>query len=138
MEVVLKHVTAARSAIRRQALDDRRLHVLLARRSDELGDSSRSHHRSANRQTPVAFTPVKSDPLLRLLICDLVGEKVTRESMATLRDEIADIAARLDDTERSARELPHREKYLQIVNHFLRRLLDLHLELVDEVENELA
>src|SRR5215475_3744953 len=25
-------------------------------------------------ETPVRFTPLKSDPLLRLLICDLVGE----------------------------------------------------------------
>src|SRR5919112_2797066 len=45
-------------------------------------------------ETPVTFTPVKSDPLLRLLICDLVGEEVTRESMGTLRDDIADIQAR--------------------------------------------
>ncbi len=40
--------------------------------------------------TPVAFTPLKSDALLRLLICDLVGEEVTRASMATLREDIAD------------------------------------------------
>src|SRR5918999_5630379 len=45
-------------------------------------------------RTPVSFTPVKSDALLRLLICDLVGEKVTRESMATLREDIADIERR--------------------------------------------
>src|SRR5436309_12172232 len=32
-------------------------------------------------RTPVTFTPLKSDPLVRLLICDLVGEDVTRESM---------------------------------------------------------
>src|SRR5919204_3847133 len=31
---------------------------------------------------PVTFTPLKSDPLLRLLVCDLVGEPVTRQSMA--------------------------------------------------------
>src|SRR5918996_3500466 len=29
-------------------------------------------------RTPVRFTPLKSEPLLRLLICDLVGEEVTR------------------------------------------------------------
>ena len=40
-------------------------------------------------RTPVTFTPLKSDPLVRLLICDLVGEDVTRESMTTLRDDIA-------------------------------------------------
>src|SRR5215218_439076 len=42
-------------------------------------------------RTPVAFTPVKSEALIRLLIVDLVGEEVTRESFATLRDDIADI-----------------------------------------------
>ncbi len=88
-------------------------------------------------RTPVRFTALKSDPLLRLLICDLVGEKVTRESMATLRDDVADIESRLQDAERSAKELPHREKYLLLVIGFLRRYLDLHRELIDEVEREL-
>ena len=92
----------------------------------------------AYAQTPVTFTPLKSEPLLRLLICDLVGEQITRASMATLRDDIADIEARLDDAERTAHELPHREKYLLLVVGFLRRLLELHLALVDEVERELA
>jgi hypothetical protein len=76
--------------------------------------------------------------LLRLLICDLVGEEVTRESIATLRAEVDDLQRRLDDAEGTARDLPHREKYLLLVTGFLRRLLELHLELVDEVERELA
>jgi DNA-binding PadR family transcriptional regulator len=88
--------------------------------------------------TPVSFTPLKSDALLRLLICDLVGEEVTRESMATLRDDIADIAARLEDAERRATDLPHREKYLRLVIGFLARFLELHEELIDGVERELA
>jgi DNA-binding PadR family transcriptional regulator len=89
-------------------------------------------------RTPVTFTPLKSDPLLRLLICDLVGEEVTRESMGTLRDDITDIQGRLDDAERRAAQLPHREKYLLLTTGFMRRLLDLYLDLVDEVERELA
>ena len=89
-------------------------------------------------RTPVAFTPLKSEPLVRLLICDLVGEEVTRESMATLRDDVADVARRLDDAERRATALPHRAKYLLLTLGFLRRFLELHLELVDEVERELA
>jgi DNA-binding PadR family transcriptional regulator len=87
--------------------------------------------------TAVEFTPLKSEVLLRLLICDLVGEGVTRASIGTLRDDIADIQRRLDDAELRAAELPHREKYLLIVSGFLRRLLELHLELVDQVEEEL-
>jgi DNA-binding PadR family transcriptional regulator len=88
-------------------------------------------------QTPVSFTPLKSEPLLRILICDLVGEATTRRSMAALRDDIADIRWRLNDAEETAKQLPHREKYLLLVIRFLRGLLDLHLELVDEVEREL-
>lgn len=88
--------------------------------------------------TPVRFTPLKSEPLLRLLIADLVGEARTRKSMATLRDDIADLSARLDGLEASADTLPHRRKYLLLVIGFLRQLLELHLELVDEVERELG
>ena len=93
---------------------------------------------AAYARTAVAFTPVKSDALLRLLICDLVGEEVTRESMATLREDIADLQHRLDDSEQTASAFPHREKYLLLVIAFLRRLLELHLDLADEVERELA
>ena len=89
-------------------------------------------------RTPVSFTPLKSDALLRLLICDLVGEEVTRESMATLRDDLADIAARLEDAESRASDLPHREKYLRLVTGFLARFLELHEELVNDVECKLA
>src|SRR5881409_3788964 len=53
-------------------------------------------------RTPVRFTPLKSEPLLRLLIADLVGEAPTRESIATLREDIADLSVRLDEGEASA------------------------------------
>jgi DNA-binding PadR family transcriptional regulator len=89
-------------------------------------------------ETPARVTPLKSEPLLRLMIADLVGEGPTRESLAALRADVADLARRLDESEESARTLPHREKYLLLVVGFLRRLLDLHLELVDEVEAELG
>jgi DNA-binding PadR family transcriptional regulator len=89
-------------------------------------------------RTPVRFTPLKSEALIRLLVADLVGERVTRESMATLREDVADLLARLDLARDAALGLPHRSKYLLLVNDFVRRLLELHLELVDQVERELA
>ena len=89
-------------------------------------------------QTPATFTPLKSDPLLRLLICDLVGEEVTRASISALRDDLADVEARLDGVERRAAEFPHREKYLLLVARFLRGVLELHEELVEDVERELS
>jgi DNA-binding PadR family transcriptional regulator len=87
--------------------------------------------------TPVRFTPVKSEVLVRLLIADLVGERVTRESISTLRDDIADLATRLEQTEAGTAALPHRDKYLLMVTGFLRSLLDLHLQLVIDAERDL-
>ncbi len=89
-------------------------------------------------RTPVTFTPLKSEMLTRMLIADLVGEEPTRESILTLRDDISDLVERLDEAEASAKQLEHRSKYLLLSNAFLRRLLDLHLEWIDEVEHELA
>ncbi len=55
---------------------------------------SRAGRRCASgRRTPVTVTPLKSEPLLRLLIADLVGEDVTREALATLREDLADLRA---------------------------------------------
>ena len=96
-------------------------------------DALRSYAR-----TPVRFTPVKSDPLLRLLLCDLVGEDVTRESMLTLREDIAELMERLDESVATAEALPHRSRYLLLAIDFLRDYLTLHLDLVDTVEREFA
>jgi hypothetical protein len=76
--------------------------------------------------------------LLRLLIADLVGEEVTRESITTIRDDISDLFTRVGEAEVRAAALPSRTKYLLLVHGFLRRLLDLHLEFVDDLERELA
>ena len=89
-------------------------------------------------RTAVRFTPVKSELLLRLLIADLVGEAVTRESITTIRDDISDLFVRLEESEAFAQTRPSRTKYLLLVFGFLRRLLDLHLEFVDDLERELA
>ena len=40
-------------------------------------------------RTPATIVPFKSDALLRLLICDLVGEPVTRASIEALRNRIS-------------------------------------------------
>jgi DNA-binding PadR family transcriptional regulator len=92
----------------------------------------------AYARTPVRFTPLKHDGLLRMLLADLAGEEVTRESIATLRVDIADLLERVAEQETAAAALPHRQKYLTLVNGFLRRLLELHLDWIDEVERELA
>jgi DNA-binding PadR family transcriptional regulator len=88
--------------------------------------------------TPVQVLPLKSDALLRLLIADLVGKRLTRQSLATLAAEADELEAELDAAAERAEALPHRREYLQLVVGFLRRFLDLHRELVREAEAELG
>jgi DNA-binding PadR family transcriptional regulator len=87
-------------------------------------------------RTPVTVTPIKSEPLLRLLIADLVGDDVTREGFATLQADLDDLRERLDESAAAAEALPHRRRYLLLVNDFLRRLVELHADLADDVLRE--
>jgi DNA-binding PadR family transcriptional regulator len=87
---------------------------------------------------PAQFTPLKSEPLVRLLIADLVGEELTLEGLSALRDDIDDLRARLEEAEQTAEQLPHRRKYLLMVTDFMHRYFDLHLQLVEELERDAA
>ena len=82
--------------------------------------------------TPVTVTPLKSEPLLRLLIADLVGEEVTREALATLREDLADLTS----ASTPARRPPRRCRTARPTccrPRFLRGFVALHEELVDKV-----
>jgi hypothetical protein len=72
-----------------------------------------------------------------MLIADLVGEEVTRAGAASLRADIAELFETLDESAASAELLPHRRAYLLLTIGFLRRLLELYLEWIDEIEREL-
>jgi DNA-binding PadR family transcriptional regulator len=87
-------------------------------------------------RTPALVTPVRSEVLVRLLIGDLVPDGATREGLAGLRDDIDDLRRRIEQAEKSAAGLPHRRAYLLLVQRFLRGYLDLHAELLKEVETQ--
>ncbi|TML78233.1 MAG: hypothetical protein E6G12_01160 [Actinobacteria bacterium] len=89
-------------------------------------------------RTPLRFTPLKSEALLRLLAADIVGEGATRESMGTLRGDLDDLRKRVEEMAASAELLPHRRKYLLLVVSFLERVIDAYEQLIDDVERELA
>ena len=89
-------------------------------------------------ETPVSFPRLQHEALVRLLAADLVGEAAVVRSLATLREDIADLSERLDEGEAAAERLPHRKKYLLLGNRLARRLLEVHLAWLDEVEAELA
>jgi len=89
-------------------------------------------------RTPARFTPLKSEPLVRVLVADLVGERATAESLGALRGEIAELLEGVDAAEAVAGTLPHRRENLLLAYGLVRRLLELHLAWVDEVEEALA
>jgi DNA-binding PadR family transcriptional regulator len=78
-----------------------------------------------------------ADPILRLLAADLVGEPAARESLLTMREDLADLRARLDVADEVAGTLPHREKYLRLNARLARRILDAYDDWLDEIEREL-
>ena len=88
--------------------------------------------------TPVRFPRLRHDAMVRVLAADLVGESAVRRSVLALREEIDELRALLAEGEASAERLPHRRKYLLLNHRLARRLLDVHLEWLDEVERELA
>ena len=81
----------------------------------------------------MTLTPLKSEPLLRLLIADLVGEEVTRESLATLRDDLADVLARIEASAAAAERVPAPAQVPAARPRVPARVRGLHEELVDEV-----
>ena len=87
---------------------------------------------------PTPFPRMDHEGITRVLGADLIGEEPVRESVSALRAEIAELAARLDASEAVAETLPHRKKYLLLNLRLARRLLEVHLEWVDEVEHELG
>jgi hypothetical protein len=72
-----------------------------------------------------------------LLAADLVGEQAVLESLRALREEIAEISARLDAGEAIAATIPHRERYLLLNHRLARRIVKAHIDWLDEVEREL-
>ena len=87
--------------------------------------------------TPAKFTPLKSEPLARILIADLVGDEATREAIVALRAEVADLRERIVEMREAAERLPHREKYLLLGTSLMAGILDAHDEWIDLVEREL-
>jgi DNA-binding PadR family transcriptional regulator len=85
----------------------------------------------------LSFPRLQHEALVMLLAGDLVDDASLRESLSSLREDIADLSARLDVAEAAARSLPHREKYLMMGHRLSRRLLAVHLEWLDEIEREL-
>jgi DNA-binding PadR family transcriptional regulator len=88
---------------------------------------------------PSSFPRIQSEAVARVLSSDLAeDERVVAESLGALRGEIAELSAGIDQDERRAVSIPHRERQLRLVRSLGRRLRRAHLEWIDEVERDLG
>lgn len=88
---------------------------------------------------PSSFPRIQSEAVARVLSSDLAeDERVVVDSLEALRKEIAELSAGIDEDERRAPAIPHRERQLKLVRSLGRKLLDAHLEWIDEVDRELG
>lgn len=86
---------------------------------------------------PVAFPGIPTQPIVRAMAADLVGGAPVLEGLHALRGELTDLLAHLDVAEGVAPTLPHRERILLCNHQLARRILQAHLDWLDDVEQEL-
>jgi DNA-binding PadR family transcriptional regulator len=96
------------------------------------------HALAAWMAQPAGFPRIQNEAVVRVLAGDLVDDRVLLESLQGLRAEIEDLRSRLDTAEEIAATLPHRERYLRLVQSLGRRMLTVHEEWLAEVEEELG
>jgi PadR family transcriptional regulator AphA len=86
---------------------------------------------------PAAMPRVQHEGVVKLLAADFTDDATIRASLAGLRDGIERAYQRLDVMERRAPDVPHRTRYLRLINDYGRRSLDAQREWLDAVEQAL-
>jgi DNA-binding PadR family transcriptional regulator len=88
---------------------------------------------------PSRFPRIQSDAAIRVQASDLADDpRVVIKSLQALREEIADLTAILDEGERREVQFPHRQRQLRLLHSLGRHILRVHLEWIEEVEQELG
>jgi PadR family transcriptional regulator AphA len=87
---------------------------------------------------PAAMPRVQHEALVKLLAADFSDDATLLASLTDLRDGIADARASLAVLIERAEQIPHRTRYLRLINDFGERSLNTLSEWLDHVEHELA
>jgi DNA-binding PadR family transcriptional regulator len=88
---------------------------------------------------PSPFPRIQSEAAIRVQASDLADDPaVVVESLLALRAEIAEMTAALDASRARQTQFPHRRRQLALLQSLGRRLLQAHLDWIDEVERELV
>jgi PadR family transcriptional regulator AphA len=86
---------------------------------------------------PAAMPRIQHEGIVKLLAADLSDDATIRASLDALRTELERSYRNLDVMERRAPSVPHRERYLRLINDYGRRSLDAQRDWLDAVEREL-
>lgn len=77
---------------------------------------------------------VDSEAVVKVLAADLVDVADVLVSIRAVRPELERMRANIEEGLRRAVDFPHRERYLLLNHRLVQRVLDAHLEWVDDVE----
>jgi|SRR5918998_593727 DNA-binding PadR family transcriptional regulator len=86
---------------------------------------------------PAPMPRVQNEAATKLLAADFADDATILASLRALRAELNDRYRDLETAERRAQEIPHRTRYLRLLDELARRTLDTQREWLDQVENEL-
>lgn len=87
---------------------------------------------------PAGPPRVQHEAIVKLLAADFSDDATVRASLGELRDEIAQARARLSAMAQRVDEIPHRARYLRLINDYARRSLDAQSEWLDHVDEVLS
>ncbi len=103
----------------------------------ELTDAGREELRAWLAE-PTAEPRIQDEPVVRLLASEFVPAEVTLASLRPLRADLQAALRQVEHNVERSTELPHRAAVLHINHRLTRRLIEAHLEWLDEVEAELG
>jgi PadR family transcriptional regulator, regulatory protein AphA len=86
---------------------------------------------------PAAMPRVQHEGIVKLLAADFTDDATIRASLAGLREGLEVAYQRLDAMEGRAPDVPHRTRYLHLINDYGRRSLDAERAWLDAVEQAL-
>jgi hypothetical protein len=86
---------------------------------------------------PTAMPRVQNEGIVRLLAADFSDDATIAASLAGWRAGIDQAYRNLEEMERRALEIPHRTRYLRMIDDYARRTLDAQREWLDAVQEEL-
>jgi DNA-binding PadR family transcriptional regulator len=87
---------------------------------------------------PAAMPRVQNEAVVKLLAADFTDDATIAASLARVRVGMQRAYEALEEMERRAPLIPHRTRYLRLIDDYGRRLLDAQREWLDAVQEELG